>query len=278
METVPATEIATFRGFASVVWAAAFTPDAQRLATSSSGNEAIKLWSVESHETVLTLEGRGVGFNSVAFSPDGNILAASNGRGVLHIWRAPSWMEIETPEPIRSSESRIKQWLIFEPIALTAGQSGSEGLDMEQLQNEAELRPVPGESTSAKRGEPHWRAVTLPPDGVIDFNAIAGRQTPRSVAYAVCYIRSETEQLGLRMRIGSDDQAKVYLNGRPIYKLPIVRPFLADEDLVENVQLNSGLNVLIFKVVNEKGGWQGSVSITDVQGNPVRGLKITLTP
>jgi WD40 repeat protein len=33
-------------------------------------------------------------FNSFAFSPDGNVLASSNSRGILHIWRALSSEDI----------------------------------------------------------------------------------------------------------------------------------------------------------------------------------------
>jgi hypothetical protein len=42
--------------------------------------------------------------------------------------------------------------------------------------------------------------------------------------------------------------------------------------------LNTGLNVLVFKVVNETADWQGSIRLTDAQGNPVKGIKVSLTP
>jgi serine/threonine protein kinase len=105
-ETAGLRKIATFGGFASVVWGVAFSPDVKRLATASTSNEALQLWDVESHQSMLTLEGQGSAFDSVAFSPDGNILAASNWRGVLHLWRAPSWAEIEATE----KESRRDSW------------------------------------------------------------------------------------------------------------------------------------------------------------------------
>ena len=35
---------------------------------------------------------------AVAFSPDGNVLGSVNGNGILHLWRAPSWAEIEAAE------------------------------------------------------------------------------------------------------------------------------------------------------------------------------------
>jgi WD40 repeat protein len=99
-----------------------------------------------------------------------------------------------------------------------------------------------------------------------------------SVAYAVCYIHSENEQRGLRMLVGSDDEAKVYLNGKQIYKWPTARSYVADLDEAPNITLNAGPNVLVFKVVNEALDWQGSIRFTDAQGNPLKGIKVTPEP
>jgi hypothetical protein len=40
-------------------------------------------------------------FNSTSFSPDESLLASSNGRGILHIWSAPSFEEIARLEAQR---------------------------------------------------------------------------------------------------------------------------------------------------------------------------------
>jgi WD40 repeat protein len=77
---------------------ATFSPDGKRLAIGGDGNEAIKLWDVESLQELLTLNGQGSTFGSTAFSPDGNVLASSNGQGTLHLWRAPSLEAIERLE------------------------------------------------------------------------------------------------------------------------------------------------------------------------------------
>ena len=75
----------------------------------------------------------------------------------------------------------------------------------------------------------------------------------------------------------SDDEAKVYLNGRPIHRYLGIRN-LGDQDETPDISLNAGLNPLVFKVVNETLGWKGSIRLTDAQGNPVRGIKVTLDP
>jgi WD40 repeat protein len=76
----------------------AFSPDGTRLAASSTGTETIKLWDVESHQEVLTLESQESLFMFSEFSPDGNILGSLSMEGFLHLWRAPSWAKIEAQE------------------------------------------------------------------------------------------------------------------------------------------------------------------------------------
>jgi WD40 repeat protein len=92
---------ATLQGFLQGAHSVSFSPDGQRLAIGSNGNEAIKLWDVESLQELLTLKGVGSIFNSVTFSPDGNVLASANSQGILHIWRAPSFEDIARSEAQR---------------------------------------------------------------------------------------------------------------------------------------------------------------------------------
>jgi hypothetical protein len=122
-----------------------------------------------------------------------------------------------------------------------------------------------------------WREVALTNE-VIDFNALLGHETTQSVAYAVCYLRSEAEQRGLQMLVGSRDEAKVYLNGKQIYTNALPRPFYAEADKVPDIALNAGLNVLVFKVVNESREWKGSIRLTDAAGQPLKGVLVTLDP
>jgi hypothetical protein len=82
----------------------------------------------------------------------------------------------------------------------------------------------------------------------------------------------------LRLWVGSDDEAKVYLNGQEKFKYRDRCPLIAGQDKVEDAALRAGLNVLVLKVVNEDRNWAGSIRLTDREGNPVKGVKVTLTP
>ena len=88
----------------------AFSPDSQLLAIGSSGTEAIKLWRLDAQEQVLTLQGEGSVFLNLSYSPDGNCIAAtSNYKGKsLHLWRAPSWDEIEVVEAKPEKDKAVR--------------------------------------------------------------------------------------------------------------------------------------------------------------------------
>jgi len=88
----------SFKGHMLGAHAVAFSPDGRRLATSSVGREAVRLWDLSTHRELITLAGQGSNFRYVAFSPDGRWVTACSEEGKLHLWRAPSWAEIEAAE------------------------------------------------------------------------------------------------------------------------------------------------------------------------------------
>ena len=105
-ETAKFQEIATLRGVFQGICSVAFSPDSKRLALGGGGIEAIKLWNVESLQELLTLEGEGSFFYRTTFSPDGNVLGSMNEQGVLHLWRAPSWDEIDAAEKMTERKTQ----------------------------------------------------------------------------------------------------------------------------------------------------------------------------
>jgi hypothetical protein len=115
-------------------------------------------------------------------------------------------------------------------------------------------------------------------DYAVDFNVLSGQDIPQSVIYAVCYIRSDREQRGLQILLGADDGAKLYLNEKQIHKPGFGRSFAPDQEKVPDISLNAGLNVLVFKLMNDSHAAQGSIRLTDAQGNPVAGIQVTSDP
>ena len=104
-----------------------------------------------------------------------------------------------------------------------------------------------------------------------------GKVTEDSVAYAVCYIHTDAALPDIQLRTGSDDQAVVYLNGKQVLKQTEDRELTKDDDITD-VSLQKGVNVLVFKVVNEKEDWSGCARFTDKNGQVIKKLKVTSAP
>ena len=80
------------------------------------------------------------------------------------------------------------------------------------------------------------------------------------------------EMKGVKMKTGSDDQMKVYLNGKEVIKVTDARASDTDQDTTE-VTLQKGENVLVAKVINEKVEWKFCVRFCDKADKPIKSLK-----
>jgi hypothetical protein len=179
----------------------------------------------------------------------------------------------ETKDGI-DAEGYVCTWLVLAPIPLEEGQNGADALDNEPVKGEANLKPEAGDKLDVGGKDLTWKACSTK-DQILDFNSLLGKTTERSVAYAVAYITADADVADLTLRLGSDDQVKVYLNGKTIHSNDEGRPFEKDEDSVTSLSLKRGLNVLVVKVVNEEEDWQVSARFVDKDGKPAPGLKAT---
>ena len=165
----------------------------------------------------------------------------------------------------------LQRWLVLAPIPLAANESGTDAIGKEQIKGEAALKPKAGEKVKVGDKELVWKENVLT-GHMLDFNSFLGNQTEDSVAYAVTYVVAPEELKGVKMKTGSDDQLKVYLNGKEVFKFTEPRASDKDQDVTE-VTLNKGVNVLVCKVVNEKIGWELCVRFTDKDDKALTKLK-----
>ena len=174
-------------------------------------------------------------------------------------------------------EGFIRNWLVLAPLPFGEAQSGAEALGKQQVPDEAKLQPKDGDKVKSGATELSWKPYKGE-SHLLDFNAFLGKETEDSVGYAVCYLTAEQEKKDLTMKTGSDDQCKVYINGKEVFKNEEARPTEKDQDSTANLTLKKGVNVIVFKVVNEKVDWSGCLRFTDKDGKPVTDLKVTLKP
>lgn len=294
-------ELFTLRGHAGLVQSVAFSPDGTRILTASHDG-TVRVWHSGHGELLLTLPSTAGPVWGAAFSPDSTQIAAATANGMVSLWAAAStadleqWDELERSsrqilaqrqktrdaalQTLRTAQARdpgaIREWLLLLPIPVPEHE-GAKALDVELYPGEQQLRPKAGDHLRVGETQLSWRAVHQE-NHILDFNAIVGYMANQSAAYAICYIESEQQQTDLRLLVGSDDQSRIYLNGSPVFESRYKRGFIEDENVVEGIQLNAGKNVLWLKVINVYSEWKASVRLTDARGQPVPGIRITLTP
>jgi len=83
-------------------------------------------------------------------------------------------------------------------------------------------------------------------------------------------------EMPVTLALGTNDQGKVWLNGKEVFKFAETRVLEKDANRVA-VTLVKGQNVLVLKVVNEVNNWQACARFLK-DGQPVTGLRIATAP
>ena len=181
-------------------------------------------------------------------------------------------------QPAQSSspdaEGFIRNWLVLAPIAVQED-SGATEIEKDFLGGESSIRPKPGDKVNVNgkilTWTPHQTA-----DYFIDFLKAFGSERGEDAAgYAVAYINADDE-MKVRLSVGSNDQCKVWVNGKLVVKFTETRTLDKDTDSGD-VTLAKGQNVLVFKVVNEKNNWQGAARFLQ-NGAPVKNITVSTSP
>ena len=103
-------------------------------------------------------------------------------------------------------------------------------------------------------------------DGYVDFETIFGGNLNWVAAYAWTTLTVPDERTA-HIHFGSDDQAKIWLNGESIYTDNTAHPVEIDRATIP-VTLKPGKNSLLVKVCDEEIFWGFYLRITDPDGKP----------
>lgn len=122
-----------------------------------------------------------------------------------------------------------------------------------QAGGESNIAPEEGMSIEPGDGITRvWKKYTSPED-YINFNKVFEDNQRGKVAYAFCYLKSDTDK-EVVLGIGSNDGVRVWLNGELIWDNHCPRGAMMDEDCFK-VSLKTGLNPLLIKVDQGFGNW-----------------------
>jgi hypothetical protein len=174
------------------------------------------------------------------------------------------------------SAGYIRDWVMLAPIALPEEASCADLIAKEQVTDEANLKPKAGDKIRIDGKELTWKNITASTN-YFDFNAVLKTENDHAAGFMVTYIECDKEMPEVTMAIASNDQGRLYLNGKDIYVFTEARTLELDADKGK-VTLNKGVNVVVFKIINEQNNWQGALRFLDKAGTPVKDFKIKLSP
>ena len=109
-------------------------------------------------------------------------------------------------------------------------------------------------------------------DGYVDFETILGGNLNWVAAYAWTTLTVPDERIA-HIYFGSDDQAKIWLNGESVFTDSIAHSVIIDHATIP-VTLKPGENHILVKVCEEEGSWGFYLRITDPDGKPFDDLII----
>jgi hypothetical protein len=118
-------------------------------------------------------------------------------------------------------------------------------------------------------GTATWRRVQAE-NGIVPLDQLVGGDN--RVAYLRTTLKCARAQK-VRIELGSDDGAKVWLNGEVIHAHNVNRGYTPSEDKFEG-QLREGANVLLVKVTQGGGGWTVGVRVRAPDGARPEGVEV----
>ncbi len=111
-----------------------------------------------------------------------------------------------------------------------------------------------------------WRKIRANASGGFDLNLLV-KPNERVAVYALGWVRSPEERI-THFLLGSDDGARLWINGLLVHHNPVFRAVSADQDKVA-VRLRRGWNRVVLKVVQGDGGFGFQARFADPDGSLV---------
>jgi hypothetical protein len=176
------------------------------------------------------------------------------------------------------NEGFIRYWLVLAPLPSEKDKGGAAEVLADRLGGEALIRPKAEEKFSYKGKDYFWKRYKAP-EFFVDFKKyVENQKSENVVGYAVAYVYCDEPMRDLKVLAGSNDQCRVYVNGVSVLSHEKGRTLEKDQSIANGISLKKGENVVVLKVANEGGNWQGCLRFMDKNGTPIRHLMVSSTP
>ncbi len=159
----------------------------------------------------------------------------------------------------------LREWILIGPFpneeTAERAEDGSNrlGFHTDFLGGEADFTPERLDAVLAGNDGVSVQTINSDRERGINFEEALGK-IDMHAGYAYCLVDSPTEQTAI-MGFGSDDSAKIWLNGELVYEFwTNGRSLIEDGEFIE-VHLRQGLNALLVKVEDRLGGWEFKINL-----------------
>jgi hypothetical protein len=164
------------------------------------------------------------------------------------------------PGALASTLGFVREWQVIGAFRCAPGKLSEADIPLDKVDLSARY---PGLS-----GEVGWqRATANSPFGIVDLRELLSKD-PWVSAYAACWVRLPGPR-AITLRLGSNDGAAVWLDGKPILVSDVPRGFTPDIDRVSVVGTGAEWRLLIVKVINHGNLWKFAVRFTDEGGRAI---------
>ncbi|MEK7096676.1 MAG: RHS repeat-associated core domain-containing protein [Patescibacteria group bacterium] len=168
------------------------------------------------------------------------------------------------------SQGYIRTWLLNGPYKEN---DAGVRLTRSYIPNQDTVRPSLGSTSSGNlwfKNDSNSNITNL--NSAFDsVGAVQNGRAANMAAYANVYVYTPTTK-SLKLKTGSDDGIRIWLNGSMVRSNDIIRGITLDSD-VDDVRLFEGWNTLLVKVTQSANEWNMSARFTNPDGTPVTDLK-----
>lgn len=185
---------------------------------------------------------------------------------------------MERRSPFVDESGYIRRWLL---LGVFGGGDANALLATDFVGGETAVEPREDAEFAGKK----WRVYTAPEPAINLREGFAGEHLDNVIGYAAVYVFSPTSREIIidtpnmvDFAFGSDDGARVWINGELILSEDARRSWESDQDRVHNVKLRRGWNLLLVKSVQYGWEWKISARFLTSRGVPVTDLRYALEP
>jgi tetratricopeptide (TPR) repeat protein len=186
---------------------------------------------------------------------------------------AEFYMERNEPEKAKEYWANIgfipeDDWWLIGPFSNPGGSAFAIRYPPEMEYLRGDFPPAKPEATyQGMKGPIKWERRS---DGIMDGKVdLVKLFEPNQWAIAYAYtVVNSPEEKEVELRIGSDDDIKVWLNGEEVLSRNVARAAVLDQDVVK-VRLKAGENHILLKVCNRFGEWAFYFRIREILETPI---------